>query len=257
MKTLVFQSYRTDVPAWIERCMDSARSWSKLRGYEYRFIGDEIFDVLPAWFRDAYHGRMLPLTDLARAISARNFLDNGWDRAIWVDADVLVFMPGRFDVTTEYSYALCVELWCEKKWGELIFDRRINNCVSVYDAGNVFLPFYIEAMQSLAQAKGPSLTDWDIGTNFLSSLGRIAPLPLLGNVATLSPTLVSALATHDAAVLRRYSREMRQACGATNLCGSALDRAGAQRAAREQQTGAAIDLLIRTQGAALNRYLEE
>lgn len=257
MKTLVFQSFRTEVPAWIERCMDSARGWSQLRGYEYQFLGDDIFDVLPAWFRDAYRGRMLPLTDLARGICARNFLDNDWDRVIWVDADVLVFMPERFDVTTEHSYALCMELWCEKKWGELIFDRRINNCISVYDGGNVFLPFYIEAMQSLARAKGPSLTDWDIGTNFLSALGRIVPLPLLGNVAMLSPALVSALAAHDAALLRRYSREMGQVCGATNLCCSALDRAGAQKAAREQQTGAAIDLLIRTQGAALNRYLED
>lgn len=237
--------------------MESARGWSTLRGYDYRFIGDEIFDVLPAWFRDAYRGRMLPLTDLARAIVARDFLADGWDRAIWVDADVLIFMPEHFDVSTAHTYALCMELWCEKKWGELIFDRRINNCVSVYDAGNVFLPFYIEAMQALARAKGASLTDWDIGTNFLSSLGRIAPLPLLGNVAMLSPTLVLALATHDAALLRRYSRQMQQICGATNLCGSALDRAGPDRAVREQQIGEAIDLLIRTQGAALNRYLEE
>jgi hypothetical protein len=256
LKTLVFQSYRADTPEWLARCMGSVREWCGLRNYEYRFIGDEIFEILPAWFLEAYRGRILPLTDLARALCARRFLDEGWERAIWVDADVLIFLPQRFEVSTEHGYALCMELWCEKKWGELVLDRRVNNCISVYDQGNAFLPFYIEAMQSLARAKGATLTDWDIGTNFLSTLGRIMPLALLGNVAMLSPTLVSALATHDAGLLRRYSREMRQACGATNLCGSALERAGAERANREQQLNEAIDLLLRTQGEALNRYLE-
>lgn len=252
----MFQSYRAETPEWMGRCMASVRDWCRQREFEYRFIGDEIFEILPAWFLDAYRGRMLPLTDLARALSARKFLGEGWERAIWVDADVLIFLPERFEVGTEHGYALCMELWCEKKWGELVLDRRINNCVSVYDRGNAFLPFYIEAMQALARAKGAMLTDWDVGTNFLSSLGRITPLALLGNVAMLSPTLVSALATHDAELLRRYSREMGQVCGATNLCGSALERAGPERANREQQLNEAIDLLLRTQGEALNRYLE-
>jgi len=256
LKTLVFQSYREDVPGWLARCMGTVSTWSRLRNFEYRFIGDEIFEILPAWFLDAYRGRMLPLTDLARALHARRFLDEGWERAIWVDADVLVFMPERFNVTTAHGYALCMELWSEKKWGELVLDRRVNNCISVYDRGNAFLPFYIEAMQELAKAKGPGLTDWDIGTNFLSSLGRIMPLALLGNVAMLSPTLVGALATHDAGLLRRYSRAMGEPCGATNLCGSALERAGPERQAREQQINDAIELLLRTQGEALNRYLD-
>jgi hypothetical protein len=256
VKTLVFQSYRSSAAPWIARCMDSVRAWSAARGTEYRFLGDEIFDRLPTWFRDAYRGRMLPLSDLARALAAREFLAEGWERVVWVDADVLVFMPQAFSVDTGHGYALCRELWCEKKWGEPVFDRRINNCISVYDAGNAFLPFYIEAMQSVARARGTELTDWDIGTNFLSSLGRIMPLPLLGNVAMLSPSVVSALAAHDAGFLRRYSREVGEPCGATNLCASALERAGVDRAAREAQLDSAIDLLMRTQGEALNRYLE-
>jgi len=44
MKTLVIQSFRTrSVPAWIERCLDSAKRWAALRGYDYLCTDDRAF----------------------------------------------------------------------------------------------------------------------------------------------------------------------------------------------------------------------
>ena len=51
LKTLVYQSFRTtDVPLWIERAMKSVRDWAEVRGYDYEFIDDKIFDLVPEWY---------------------------------------------------------------------------------------------------------------------------------------------------------------------------------------------------------------
>ena len=52
MKTVVYQSYRTtSVPAWIDECMKSVRRWAQLKGFEYVFFDDEIFERVPSWYR--------------------------------------------------------------------------------------------------------------------------------------------------------------------------------------------------------------
>lgn len=256
MKTVVFQSYRThDVAPWIERCLQSVRRWSQERGYEYRFFDDEILDVLPKWFRDSYHGRFLPLTDFARLLVARRFLQEGWARTVWVDADVVVFRPEAFSVETERRYALCAEIWAEKRWGNPILDRRINNCVSVYDAGNPFLDFYTSACETIAMARRERLTDWDIGTTFLSSLGTIVPLPLLSSVGMLSPALTEALLGNESATLRAFMQATGEPLAAANICGSAVRKIEQSRPGPEGAPGKVVDLLLGTGGDALNRHL--
>ncbi len=50
--TVVFQSFRTrDVPAWITRCMETARAWAALRGFDYQFLDDRFFDRIPDRYR--------------------------------------------------------------------------------------------------------------------------------------------------------------------------------------------------------------
>jgi hypothetical protein len=46
--TLVIQSHRTPLPAhWMERTIDSVKTWAALRHFDYCFLGDELLDVLP------------------------------------------------------------------------------------------------------------------------------------------------------------------------------------------------------------------
>jgi len=59
MRTVVYQSFRTEnVPAWISRCLESVRLWAGAKGYDYRFIGDEIFDLAPGWYREKAKNRI-------------------------------------------------------------------------------------------------------------------------------------------------------------------------------------------------------
>jgi hypothetical protein len=42
--TIVIQSFRNhDIPAWIQRCLDSVRNWAALHGHDYSLAGDEFY----------------------------------------------------------------------------------------------------------------------------------------------------------------------------------------------------------------------
>jgi len=45
--TLVIQSHRVPLPcAWLQPCLDSVANWAQVKGYDYRFVDDQIFDML-------------------------------------------------------------------------------------------------------------------------------------------------------------------------------------------------------------------
>ena len=62
------------VPAWINSCLRSVRAWASLCGFDYRFFGDEIFERVPAWYRERANGRLPVMTDLGRLILVRDEL---------------------------------------------------------------------------------------------------------------------------------------------------------------------------------------
>lgn len=257
MRTLVFQSFRRDnIPDWLTCCMNSVAKWSRRRGFEYRFIGDELFELLPEWFANAYAGRMLPLTDLGRLKAAAKYLQEGFTRTVWIDADVLIFDPDNFSVDTEFGFAFCRELWLEKRWGATVADNRINNCVSVYEQGNAFLDFYLYAAQALARAKAQDLTDWDIGTNLLSTLGRTLPLPLLGNVGMFSAQIVRSLASEDDKLLTEYASHLGASLAAGNFCNSSTTKPGLLGTDPHAILDKAVCTLLAEQGATINRHIK-
>ena len=98
MRSVVFQSFRTaDVSPWQERCLRSVREWASSRGVEYRFVDDSFFERCPAWYREKVHADKLLMSDLARLIVARELHDEGFERVVWVDADLLVVAAAGFD----------------------------------------------------------------------------------------------------------------------------------------------------------------
>ena len=45
--TLVIQSHRDPLPfEWLQSCTDSVAAWAGANQFQYRFIGDEIFDLV-------------------------------------------------------------------------------------------------------------------------------------------------------------------------------------------------------------------
>jgi hypothetical protein len=222
VRTIVFQSFRTqNVAVWQSKCLASGRAWAAARGYEYRFFDDAFFDLCPAWYREKTQGSKLLMSDLARLIAARTLLDDGFERAIWLDADLLVFKPEKFDVETKSDFAFCRELWVNRDAsGRFVGWMRVNNCVCTFDRGNAFLDFYIDACQRIVRDSPAKPSQLGVGTMFLSSLHKIMPLELIGSVGTFNPILMDHLSRGNLEPLRAYRQKLDQPIAAANLCGS-------------------------------------
>ena len=125
------QSHRRGIPAWIERCIDTVRSWADEAGHAYEWVGDELLDLAPAKIR-AKAGSVLPVTDAARLVLLADRLRAGHERVVWIDADVVVFAPDRLDVVVDAPLAVCDEIWVTGgHQGELLAVRLVNNSVLV------------------------------------------------------------------------------------------------------------------------------
>ena len=161
VSTVVIQSYRTvAVPVWIETCMQSVRDWALSAEFSYEFVGDEIFDLLPDDYRQAAVGRIPVLTDLGRLLLIRRALEGRFDRAIWVDADVLVFHADCLSVPANMDYAFCREVWVQtnhRRPHNLKCFRNVHNAFCLFERGNPFLDFYIHACERIVgAAAGPN-----------------------------------------------------------------------------------------------------
>jgi len=217
MKTLVYQSFRTtDVPNWINTCIDSVKNWCDLCGFSYCFIGDEFFDFAPEDFRTLVNNQRHLVSDLARLELAHLYLEQGWDRVIWVDADLIICDPENFIIDNSKSYLFCRELWMTLRNDEIVFSERVNNSISVFCKENNFLNFYRSACYSIIKNKQPKLAHTDIGTGFLTKL--IDVLPLIKTSVVFSPFLLSAFYRNDKNIIADYLYHLTVPIQAVNLC---------------------------------------
>jgi len=251
--TLVLQSFRThDVHPWIDRCMATVRAWADQRGHAYEFVGDELLDLAPGWYRDRAAGRMTLITDLARLILIRDRLDAGARLAVWVDADVAVFRPDRLIVGPKRDEAFCEEAWMHERGAMVglpawlrkpIAVRNINNCVCAFRRASAFLPSYIdrclETVRTAARLNGRS-----VGTELLTAVHNRDPLELIPGVALLSGFVVRDLRRGGGASLALHNRSFPGEVAAANLT---LTKAG-----RGRGLDRLVDDLVRTRGALLN-----
>jgi hypothetical protein len=261
-RTLVIQSYRThDVPAWLERCMGTVRDWADQSGYEYEFVDDRLFDVVPAWYRERCGRHRLPLTDLARLLLLREALRaRDYDFAIWLDADILVFDPAALRMEDVASYALAREVWMARNAaGALVKVLGVNNSVVAMRRGNPALDFLIHACEAVvARHTERTLEHNSVGPQLLSALARAMPLPVVSGAGLSSPALSMELAGTQTAIdtemLRVFARDSVEPLAALNLCGSLVDVPVHGLRLSERDLLVAMDRLLQTRGAVINRY---
>ena len=258
MSTIVFQSYRThDVPAWIARCLDSVRHWAERAGHVYAFVDDRLFDYLPAWYGPAVGNRLLPRTNLARLLAARDYLARGHDCAIWIDADVLVFDPQRFALAPgPEGFAFTREIWFETRWGAPLTRFGVNNAVFAVAKVNSFLDFCIWAHERIARTN-TEIHDYATTTRLLTDLHRGAPLPLITNVGLVSAIVNRAIRERRAGELRAYMQAHGTPVQAANLSGSIVGRKVNDIVLTADDQLALIEVLLATRGAVLNDALAQ
>ena len=253
MKTVVYQSFRTHhVPAWITACMATVKAWAEAKGFDYRFYDDSFLARAPDWFRAKAGHEICPVTDLARLVVAKELLAEGYERTIWVDADMLVFHPEALQVAPERGFVLCHELWLyTDAAGARRVSRRVNNSVAAFCAGSLHLDFFIDACVRIARQR-ETIGKLDVGTNFLSQLRQILPFPLLDNVGMLSPAFMAEIATGQTAGVGEYMRALPGPLASVNLCGSLQGQRVQGVMAEEGLFDATVERLLGRRGEALN-----
>ncbi|MFG6428376.1 hypothetical protein [Roseateles sp. LYH14W] len=253
MKTIVYQSFRTErVPAWITACMATVKAWAQAQGFDYRFYDDAFLARAPDWFRAKAQHAICPVTDLARLVVAKELLAEGWQRSIWVDADMLVFDPDALQITAESGFALCHELWLfTDPTGTRRVIHRVNNSVAVFCAGSLHLDFFIDACARIGRQR-EVVGKLDVGTNFFSQLRQILPFPLLDNVGLLSPAFMAEIVAAQPVAVAEYMRALPAPLASVNLCGSLQGQTLQGVVAEEGLFEAVVERLLGSGGEVLN-----
>jgi len=221
--TLILQSFHADPPAWIDRCMESVRAWADAAGFSHRVMGDELFDALPGWVRRKTAERAATASDLARAHAMAEALEAGWQRVVWLDADVLIVQPGALTAALRLQdgYLLGREAWVQPdRRGRLQTHMGVHNAVFAADAGNPFLAFYRHAAERILARHEGSMVPQLIGPKFLTSLDNTMGLPATWAVNMASPRVVADLAAGGGPARDRLLARSGRVPAALNLCHS-------------------------------------
>lgn len=208
-RTLVVQSTPSRVPDWVARCMATVRDWSP----SYEHLGDELLDLAPGWVHDAADGSLLPVTDVARLELLRLRLADGWDRVVWLDADVCVFDPSVLDVAIDpdADVAVCVERWVTgAPGGGLQAARCVNNAALAARRVDGLLAATLE------RARAGAVRPRSLGPDLLTPMHRRAPFGELVGISVASPAVVSG----EPGAWDLLVRSLPWPVGALNLCWS-------------------------------------
>jgi hypothetical protein len=251
-RTLIIQSFRrTDIPDWMARCLASVQAWAQGRGYDYQLTGDEAFDLCGADYLARAGGNIRTITNLARLELVKLAHRAGYDRAVWVDADVFVFDAPAFQIDAVARYAFARETWITPRppnhWHAV---SAVNNCVFVCNTSEPDLDFLIAAIRHVAAHR--QITDnFQVGGDLIKGLRRPLAFEMLDDVGMLSNHLVLAVARDVTELCAAQARLHGTPLHAANLCASPnhiplVSDAEAQRA---------MDRLEGTRGGVLNGWL--
>lgn len=238
-KDLILQSAPPRRAGWIERCLQSVAHWAERSGLERRLIGDELFDPVPASWRAAAGPEKLPLTDYARLLWIERLLGEGYERVIWLDADVLMldmnFVPPPGDF-------FCREMWVYRRPdgrdGAL---DSINNCAMGFVSGSALLDWYRTACAEAPSEK--PLSRLALGPDMLKRRHRASPLPWTEAIPTLSPLMIRGILRGDKELLETFLWEWKAPMAAAHLCSSLREPPDGAEPAQRSVMDAAIDRL--------------
>ena len=223
LSAAVIQSHREPLPAaWYHSCVESVQAWASHWNFDYRWLDDSLFDSLPRDIRVKTATQPIVASDLARLYALDSALAQGYDCAVWVDADTFVVdVPGL--VLSPEDHAFGREVWVQRTGTTLQVYRKIHNAFMSFKQGNPMLEFYrYAALRMLRRHDGPMAPQF-IGPKFLSVLHNIIEFPVLESAAMLSPAVIAGLLGENSAALDCFRRASDCAPAAINLCGSMVD----------------------------------
>lgn len=225
--TLVIQSHRSPLPFdWLEICIESVSGWARQYGFDYRFLGDEIFEALDPDLYEKTASCPAMASDLARLHALRQALDAGYRRSIWLDADFLVFAPDDFRLP-DADFVVGRQIWVQPdKHGRPRVYRGVHNALLMFARGNAMLDFYLATAERLVRLNRGSVPPQFVGPKLLTALHNIARFPVMESATMLSPAVMRDLLRGGGDALRRWRDESPEPAAGANMCSSLTEREG-------------------------------
>lgn len=205
--------------------MGSVRDWADQQGFEYRWLGDELFTVVPERLLEKTRRQLVVATDLARLIVLEGALAEGYQQVIWADADVFVIEPGRFELP-QAEALFGREVWIARDAaGALKVYRKIHNAFMAFSAGNSVLPFYRFSAERILNRYDPAASRMVaqlIGPKLLTLLHNAIGFDVLESAGVLCPLVARDLLDGGGRALDRFTTVSQVPPMALNLCGSSV-----------------------------------
>lgn len=240
-RTLVIQSHRDPLPyGWLRPCLDSIADWARDKRYDYRFIGDEIFDLVKPGLVEKVGDQIVIASDLARLKYLQQGLADGYEFVIWFDADFLLFDSQNFRLP-DSDFALGREVWVQAdEAGKLRAYSKVHNAFLMFRRGNHFLDFYCDTAERLLRLNQGSMPPQFIGPKLLGALHNIVQCPVMETAGMLSPLVMKDLLAGQGKALRLFQQKSPAVLAGANLSSSVTQRAGLN----ELDMQAVIDRLL-------------
>jgi hypothetical protein len=221
VSTLIIQSCSAaQDQSWFTSCLGSVEAWAERAGHHYRFVGDELFDLVPAWYLEKTRDKLPVAVDYARLVLLQQALTEGYDEAVWFDADVVIF-DRNLSLDFTGSCAFGQEVWVQERAGKLQARRNVHNAVCVFRQGCPVLPFLIHTVSSLLRRVDPAhIAPQLVGPKLLNALHPLCDFALLPQVGALSPEVVRDLGAGSGPALDLLRHESPVPLSAVNVCAS-------------------------------------
>ncbi len=223
---LVIQSYREGaMNDWISVCNHSVRNWAAMQGYQYCFQGDELFDLLPQWYKHKLPGRLPIWADLARLLWIQNLLSQGRHQmVIWADIDVLVVSPKLLHIDPASTCVFGYEHWLQRdnttKSRYRVY-KNVHNAFCGFRKGCPVLPFLIEVIQRMIKrVDAEFIAPQFVGPKLLTSLHNTVGFEVDSRFGAVSPDLATAVLQAEYSTLDFYQAKVGSPILAFNLCAS-------------------------------------
>ncbi|MEG4589159.1 hypothetical protein QUA54_28665 [Microcoleus sp. MOSTC5] len=241
--------------------MQTVKDWATLKGFDYQMIDDKLFDYVPDWYKEKANGKIQPISDLARLELAKEFILKGYERTVWIDADILIFQPEQLNINTREEYLFCREAWIELETGSTVEEGKIvciskvHNALTIFTQKNSFLDFYIYVCKEIVRNTQGKLSSIEVSTRFLTNLHQIFPLPLFKNMGLFSPLNMYGIAQNQNYFTQEYVKLIGAPIYAANLCSSFRNTSFQGIDMNDQVYEIVIEKLLETKGELVNQYL--
>jgi len=255
MKTIVVQAWTGDRPSFIDRCLETVSAWAECQGFDYGFETDALLREVPDSYRRHVSGLTMPMTNFGRLLLLRDRLRTGYDRAIWCDADVVIFDRERLHLRDVRDYALTREVWTGiDATGAVRHSVNVTGCLMVFERANSFLDF---ALHALARRAERTLITEPRGsfTRMLTDLDDIVPLQTVTEVGMLSPLLLDEIVRGAPTHLSGYMKTVGSRLCGVNLSAAFHNLEHEGVLVTDAVYAAVIDRCLATRGAIFNRYV--